>query len=98
MWQHIFGPRACHKKLNDFNKMILYFLCQRGVPAEAAVDTCIAVCFERILRVEGDIGRRLPFVGQTVCLDLGARHHHVPPTAGKKMIRNYAELSVRIKK
>ena len=50
------------------------FLCHRGVPAEAAVDACVAVHFGRILRVEGDIGRRLPFVGQTVCLVLGARH------------------------
>ena len=50
------------------------FLCHRGVPTEVAVDACVAVRFGRILRVEGDIGRRLPFVGQTVCLDLGARH------------------------
>jgi len=38
------------------------------------MDACVAVHFGRILRVEGDIGRRLSFVGQTVCLDLGARH------------------------
>ena len=53
-------------------------LCHRGVPTEAAteavVDSCVAVHFGRILLVEGDIGRRLSFVGQTVCLDLGARH------------------------
>jgi len=50
------------------------FLCHRGVPTEAAVDACVAVHFGRILQVECDIGRRLSFVGQTVCLNLGARH------------------------
>ena len=50
------------------------FLCHRGVPAEVAVDACVVVRFGRILRVEGDIGRRLPFVSKIVCLDLGARH------------------------
>ena len=58
-----------HIKLRPMN-----FLCHRGVLAEAAVDACVAVRFGRILWVEGDIGRRLPFVGQTVSLDLGARH------------------------
>ena len=56
-------------KLRNMN-----FLCHGGVPTEAAVDGCVAVHFGRILRVEGDIGRRLSFVGQTVRLDLGARH------------------------
>ena len=76
------------------------FLCQRGVPTEAAVDACVAVHFGRILRVEGDIGRRLSFVGQTICLDLGARLStmYLTDCEKRKMIRNYAELSVRIKK
>ena len=75
------------------------FLCHRGVPTEAAVDACVAVLFGRILRVEGDIGRRLSFVGQTVSWT-GVQG--TPPCDAdcekRNMIRNYAELSVRIKK
>ena len=66
---------ASSRPHDDFSiNGLMNFLCHRGVPTEAAVDACVAVRFGRILRVEGDIGRRLPFVGQTVCLDLGARH------------------------
>jgi len=50
------------------------FLCHRGVPTEAAMDVCVVVRFGQILRVEGYIRRRLPFVGHTVCLDLSVRH------------------------
>ena len=75
------------------------FLCHRGVATEAAVDACVAVRFGLILRVEGDIGCRLPFVSQTICLDLGARHTTMCHRLRKKsgMIRNLAELEARIK-
>ena len=76
------------------------FLCHGGIPTEAAVDACVAVHFGQILRVEGDIGHRLHFVRQIICLDLGARLSTMYRTdcEKRKMIRNYAELSVRIKK
>ena len=60
--------------INRIELRSMNFLCHQGVPAEVAMDACVAVRFGQILRVEGDIGRRLPFMGQTVCLDLGARH------------------------
>ena len=45
--------------------------CHRGVVIEAAMDTLVAVRFGRVLWVEGDIGRRLPLMGQSVRLELG---------------------------
>ena len=44
--------------------------CHRCVVTEAVVDALVDVHFGRVLRVEGDIGRRLPLMGQSVRLEL----------------------------
>ena len=40
---------------------------------EATVDGLVVVRREWVLRVAGDVGRRLPLVGQSICHELGAR-------------------------
>ena len=45
--------------------------CHQCVVTEVAVDALVAVRFGRVLWVEGDIGRRLPLMGQSVRLELG---------------------------
>ena len=72
--------------------------CHQGVVTEAAVDGRVAVRFGRVLRVVGDIGCSLSLVGQSICL--GARLATMCRQLRKKnkMIRNYVELSIRIKK
>jgi hypothetical protein len=37
------------------------------------VDGHVAVCLEWVLRVIVDVGRRLALVGQSPCLEVGAR-------------------------
>ena len=46
--------------------------CHRCVSFETAVDGLVAVRRGRVLRVVGDVGRRLPLVGQSICHELGA--------------------------
>jgi hypothetical protein len=48
-------------------------LCHRSVLTDAAVDGGVVVCLGRVRQVEVDLGRRLPLVGQSPCLQLGAR-------------------------
>ena len=74
--------------------------CHRCVSIEAAVDGLVAVRRGRVLRVVGDIGRRLALVGQSIWHELGARLATMCRRLQKKsnMTRNYAELSVRINK
>jgi len=47
--------------------------CHRCVSIEAAVDELVAVRQGRVLWVVGDVGRRLPLMGQSICHELGAR-------------------------
>ena len=47
--------------------------CHRCVSIEIAVDGLVAVHQGWILWVVGDVGRRLAFVGQSICHELGAR-------------------------
>ena len=47
--------------------------CHRCVSIEATVDGLIAVRRGWVIRVVGDVGRRLFLVGQSICLELGAR-------------------------
>ena len=47
--------------------------CHRVVFTEAAVDGRIAVRLGQVLRVVGDVGHRFALVGQSPCLELGAR-------------------------
>ena len=46
--------------------------CHRCVSIVTAVDGLIAVRRGRVLRVVGDVRRRLPLVGQSICHELGA--------------------------
>ena len=46
--------------------------CHRCVSFETAVDGLVAVHQGRVLWVVGDIGCRLPLVGQSICHELGA--------------------------
>jgi hypothetical protein len=64
------------------------------------VDARIVVRLGQVLRVVGDMGCRLPLVGQSPCLELGARLATMCRRLQKRsnMIGNYIELSVRIKK
>ena len=47
--------------------------CDRCVSIEAAVDGLIVVRRGWVLRIVGDVGRRLPLVGQSICHELRAR-------------------------
>ena len=47
--------------------------CHRCVSIEAAVDGLVVVRRGRVLWVVGDVGHRLPLVGQSICHELGAR-------------------------
>jgi len=47
--------------------------CHRCILTEAAVDGRIAVCLWPVLRVVVDVGSRLALVGQSICLEDGAR-------------------------
>jgi hypothetical protein len=64
------------------------------------VDGLIGVHQGWILRVVVDVGHRLAFVGQSPCLELGARLATMCGRLRKNnnMIRHYAELSVRMNK
>ena len=73
--------------------------CHRCVSIETAVDGLVTVRRGRVLWVVGDIGRRLALMGQSICHELGARLATMCRQLQKSnMIRNYVELSVRIKK
>jgi hypothetical protein len=45
-----------------------------GVLTKAAVDSGVGVRLGLVIRVVGDVGRRLPLVGQSICRERGARH------------------------
>jgi hypothetical protein len=64
------------------------------------VDGLIGVRRGWVLRVKVDVGRRLALVGQSRCLELGARLATMCERLRKnsKMISNYAELSIRMNK
>ena len=51
----------------------MHLPCHRVVLTEAAVDGRIVVRLEQVLWVIGDVGLCRPVVGQSPCLDLGAR-------------------------
>ena len=73
--------------------------CHRCLSIEAAVDGLVVVRRGWVLWVVGDVGRRLALVGQSICHELGARLATMCHRLQKSnMIRNYAELSVRINK
>jgi hypothetical protein len=59
----------------------------RGVVIEVIVDGRIDVHFRWILWVVGDIGRRLPLMSQSICLELGARLATICCRLGKKTRR-----------
>jgi hypothetical protein len=64
------------------------------------VDGHVVVHLGRVLWVEVNVGRRLALVGHSLCLEL---EQGWPPCdadyeKNSKMIRNHAELSVRINK
>ena len=44
-----------------------------GVVMEAAVDGGVGVGLGPVIRVVGDVGRRLPLVGHSICRERGAR-------------------------
>ena len=44
-----------------------------GVVMEAAVDGGVGVGLGPVIRVVGDVGRRLPLVGHGICRERGAR-------------------------
>ena len=44
-----------------------------GVLTQAAVDGGVGVRLGPIIRVVGDVGRRLPLVGPSICRERGAR-------------------------
>ena len=64
------------------------------------MDGRIVVRLGPVLRVVVDVGRRLALVGHSKCLEDGARLAPCDADCEKKckMIRNHAELSVRINK
>ena len=47
--------------------------CHRCVSIEATVDGLVAVRLGRVIRVVDDVSHRLALVGQSICLELGAR-------------------------
>ena len=44
-----------------------------GVLTEAVVDGGVGIRLGPVIRVVGDVGRRLPLVGHSICRELGAR-------------------------
>jgi hypothetical protein len=48
-------------------------LCHGGVVMKGAVDGGVAICLEPVIRVVGDIGRRLALVGDSIGREYGAR-------------------------
>lgn len=47
--------------------------CRRGVLCDAGLDCQVAVRLGWVVLAEGDVGRRLPLVGHSICLELTAR-------------------------
>jgi hypothetical protein len=45
--------------------------CLRRIRTDAGVDARVAVGLGRVIRGEGDIGRRLTLAGQTICHERG---------------------------
>jgi hypothetical protein len=44
-----------------------------GVVIKAAVDSGVVIRLEPVIRVVGDVGRRLALVGHSICREDGAR-------------------------
>ena len=45
--------------------------CLRRIRTDAGVDARVAVGLGRVIRGEGDSGRRLTLAGQTICHEIG---------------------------
>ena len=92
-----------HFSIKDMGARIVLWAmhhpCHQCVSIKVAVDELIVVRRGRVLQVVGDLGRRHALVGQSICHEL---EQGSPPCAAdckkNNMLRNYAELSVRIKK
>jgi hypothetical protein len=62
---HVLGPRIVIWPMD--------LLGHGGVQTEAAVDGGVGVRLGPVIRVVGDVGRRLPLVGHSICREDGAR-------------------------
>jgi hypothetical protein len=70
----LFEPHD-HRPINVVGAQILVWPmdrpCLRRVRTIAGVDARVVVGLERVIRGEGDIGRRLTLAGQTICHERG---------------------------